>query len=294
LARLHIIFFDNVLSPIANLLKAGTTQLVLALAEAGWAEPDLLLDDPLAAAHEVSRDLSLQRPLAMARRGRSWTAVEVQRALLELAREFVAAGRTDGVVPGAAAIVECWEQTLDLLARRDLAALAGRCDWALKFLLLQRHLGRRGLTWNSSEMKVLDLLFASVDPGDGLFWQMASAGQVERMPAAERIEEALKEPPEDTRAWLRAHVLRRFGDAVSDMDWEQVRFRVSTDRYWYREATLAMPDPAGFGRSVAEPLLDRCQTLEDLIETFAGLAEAAPAACPGNNCFPERRDTNGT
>jgi hypothetical protein len=49
-----------------------------------------------------------------------------------------------------------------------------------------------------------------------------------------------------------------------------------------------MPDPAGLGRKVADPLLDRCRTLDDLIETFAGLTESAPAvgaarlAAPGS------------
>ncbi len=49
LARLHVIYFDMVLSPVANILKAGTTQLVLAMIEAGWTAPTLCLDDPVAA-----------------------------------------------------------------------------------------------------------------------------------------------------------------------------------------------------------------------------------------------------
>jgi len=65
---MHIIYFDNVLCPIACYLKAGTTQLVLAMMESGWSDPSLLLDDPLGAAMEVSRDLSLKAPLRLARR----------------------------------------------------------------------------------------------------------------------------------------------------------------------------------------------------------------------------------
>src|SRR5205085_1907421 len=116
------------------------------------------------------------------------------------------------------AIVACWQQTLELLARRDLAALSRRCDWALKYLLLDRQRGRRGLTWQSPEIKCLDLLYASLDPQEGLFWQMAAAGHIEDMPTPERIERFVQEPPEDSRAYLRAHVLRRFGEQVVDMD----------------------------------------------------------------------------
>jgi proteasome accessory factor A len=214
---------------------------------------------------EVSRDLKLTKPLPMARRGRNWTAVEVQKALADLAGEFVASGAAEKVVPGAAEIVRCWHETLEMLGRRDLAALARRCDWALKYVLLDRQRGRRGLTWKSPEIKVLDLLFSSVDAQEGLFWQMAAAGMVEALPAPERVERFLTEPPDDTRAYLRAHVLRRFGDHVVDMDWARIRFRLETDRYWWSETALPMPDPTAFGREQSEPILARCETLTELI-----------------------------
>jgi proteasome accessory factor A len=274
LARMHIIYFDNVLCPVANHLKAGTTQLVLALAEKGWADPALLLDDPLGAALEVSRDLSLQKPLAMAPRGRNWTAVEVQRALADLAGEFVAAGEAVGIVPGAEAIVRCWQETLDLLTRRDLGALARRCDWALKYVLLDRQRGRRGLGWDSPDIKCLDLIYSSLDPEEGLFWQMAAAGLVEGMPEPDVALHFFREPPDDTRAYLRAHVLRRFGEHVSNMDWDRVRFRLHPDRYWWKETALPMPDPAGFGRGVSEPVLARCETLTELLAALGIDAEA--------------------
>lgn len=284
LARLHLIPFDLVLCPVANYLMAGTTQLVVALAEAGWADPTLLLDDPLGAFHAVSRDLSLRQALPMAQRGRTRTAVEVQQGLAELAGEFLASGEGAASVPGAAAIVDCWCATLELLARRDLEALARRCDWAQKYLLLDRQRGRKGLTWHAPELKYLDLLYASLDPAEGLFWQMAAAGHVEAWPGAERIEQFVREPPEDTRAYLRAHVLRRFGEHVAGLNWDRIRFRVPASRHWFAEAELAMPDPAGFGRAQAEPLLDRCHSLRDLIEAVGAqgepLAGASPAAPP--------------
>src|SRR5262249_13124169 len=85
LARMHVIFCDNAPAPVANYLKAGTTQLVLAMLERGWVDPALALDDPLAASWEVSRDLTFARPLRLAGRGRFATAVEVQQALADQA-----------------------------------------------------------------------------------------------------------------------------------------------------------------------------------------------------------------
>ena len=73
------------------------------------------------------------------------------------------------------------------------------------------------MTWRSPELKCLDLRYASLDPREGLFLQLAAAGHVEAMPSAERIERFVNEPPDETRAYLRAHLLRRFGEDVMDM-----------------------------------------------------------------------------
>jgi hypothetical protein len=284
-ARMHIIYFDNVLCPIACHLKAGTTQLVLAMMEAGWADPGLLLDDPLTAALEVSRDLTLQKPLTMARRGVHWSAVEVQKALADLAGEFIASGEAGDAVPGAEEIVRLWRETLDLLGRKDFGALARRCDWVLKFVLLERQRARRGLSWESPELKCLDLIFSSLDPQEGLFWQMAAAGLVEAMPAPETVERFVQEPPDDTRAYLRAHVLRRFGNHVVDLDWDRIRFRLQTDRYWWSETAVDMPDPTAFGKEETEEIVQRCQTLSDLVEALG--VEAKPGRY-GYSSVPQR------
>src|SRR5262249_24942240 len=152
--------------------------------------------------------------------------------LADLAGEFVSAGLAETCVPGAAAIVACWQETLDWLARRDLAALSRRVDWALKYLVLERQRGRQALSWDSPDIKCLDIRHASVDPDEGLFLRLAGAGQVEGMPSEEEIELCVESPPEDTRAYLRAHALRRFGDEVADVDWDRIRFRTSSERYW--------------------------------------------------------------
>jgi hypothetical protein len=126
-------------------------------------------------------------------------------------------------------------------------------------------------------MKVLDLIFSSIDPQEGLFWQMAAAGTVEGMPSAATVQRFLAEPPDDTRAYLRAHVLRRFGDHVVHIDWDQIRFRTQTDRWWWSEASLRMPDPAGFTRADCEGMLASSPTLTDLV------AATSPEPSAGTN-----------
>jgi proteasome accessory factor A len=265
LARMHIIYFDNALAPLANHLKAGTTQLVLAMLEAGWVDPALLLDDPLASAWEVSRDLTLAAPLRLAGRGRKASAVEVQLALADLAGEFIASGELGDAVPGAEEIVACWRETLEMVRRRDLAALARRVDWALKYLVLSRQIGRRGLSWASPEIRALDLRYANLDPLEGLFLQLAAVGQVEAMPADEEIDRAADEPPESTRAYLRAHLMRRLGEQIGEMDWDRIRFRHTHEHYRSASLWLGMPDPARWGKAESDPVLARCRTPKELI-----------------------------
>ena len=272
LARLHIIYLDMVLSPVANILKAGTTQLVLAMIEAGWADPSISLDDPLAAASEISRDMQLVEKLPTAVRGRHMTAVEIQQALANLAGEFVAGGAATGIVPHAERIVSLWLDTLDLLNRRDIEALARRSDAWLKYLLLERQRSCNHLSWMSDKMRVADSLFASLDPDVSLFFQAADTGFVEQMPDDQTLKRYTLEPPDDTRAYFRAHVLRRYGDAVSSMDWSRIRFRVQGTRHWWSIAEIDMRDPRRFNRAETESLLGESLPLEEFVEAANSLA----------------------
>ncbi len=264
LARLHIIFFDFVLSPMANFLTAGALQLVLAMIEVGWTDPCLQLEDPLAAVSEISRDLTLRQRFRMVGRGRYQTAVEIQRALAEMAGEFVESGAADQAVPAAREIVAAWRNVVQLLEERDLDQLARRTDCWLKYLLIDRYRTQHSLSWTAAQLKALDLLFGSLDE-DGLFFQMAEAGQVDGLPSEAEIERFTDEPPDETRAYLRAHVLRKFGHQVAHVAWDHIRFRIRDGRFWQSEATLQMPDPRLGGRQHSESVLAEANTVDDLL-----------------------------
>jgi proteasome accessory factor A len=285
LARLHVIYLDCALQPVANWLRAGTTQLVTAICEAGWVDPTLSLDDPVLAASPISRDLQLSQPFSTTVRGRRLTALEIQQAILNLAGELVAAGEVDHAVPEAPEILRVWQETLDMLRARDVVALAARCDNWLKFLLLDRRRFRHGLTWQSSDLKALDLRYGSLDPADGLFFQMARADAVEQMPTDAEIERCAAEPPNDTRAHLRAHVLRRWGGAVSHMDWSWIDFNVQSERGWWSVARLPMVDPLCLNASEITTLLADCRSLDDLL---AAVAQESPGAATRDRRMAEQ------
>ncbi len=287
LARLHIIYFDLALAPIACLLRAGTTQLVLALCEAGWVDPTIALDDPVGVASEISRDLDLLQTYCTTVRRRQMTAVEIQSAICDLAGELVASGAVDHAVPGAREIVSQWRKTLELLRQKELDGLAPRCDAWLKYLLLQRRRAKQGLSWTSPEMKMLDLRYASIDPQDSLFLSVAQANALDDWPGQEAISNATNSPPEDTRAYLRTHILRRFGAEISDMNWSWIDFRLPSQRGWFSNARLKMNDPRRFTKAECGELFDRELPLEELVsvlaaesdaEALAGLRETTPVS----------------
>lgn len=58
--RLHVIIGDANHFDVANLLKLGTTSLVLGMIEDGWLQRDLTLQQPVATLQRISHDPTLR------------------------------------------------------------------------------------------------------------------------------------------------------------------------------------------------------------------------------------------
>ena len=202
--------------------------------------------------------------------GNELTIVELQRLFLEEAQRFAAKGGYDGIVPRAGEILTLWEDTLSKLEAGDVTALAARLDWVLKFRILHRALQTRpDLTWASPEIKHLDHLYSSLDPSEGLYWAYEKLGVVERVVSDAQIEHFVHEPPEDTRAWTRAMLLRMAGpDIVHDVDWDLIKFRKPGRGYWPSYRTLHLADPLGFTRSVTEAAIEDAACLDDVLDAL--------------------------
>jgi hypothetical protein len=245
LARLHVIFFDQTLCPGAGVLKVGAMQLVLAMLEAEDVPAKVAIDDPVAAAVAWSHDPTLRAAVRLVDGG-SATAVEVQQRILEAALRH---RDTHGfeTVPRADEILSLWADTLEKLAARDLDALAGRLDWVLKLRILERALAQRpDLDWRAPELRYLDQLYASLDPEEGLFWPYLEKGLVEPWVDDGAISRFEREPPEDTRAWTRAMLLRRLDPReIEQVDWDHLWIE-APERLQRLEVRL--DDPLGFTR----------------------------------------------
>jgi len=261
MARLHSIFFDNTLCHVATLLKAGVMQIILASIEAGDVDLRLILEDPVAALKAWGHDPSLRATARMCS-GRKTTAIDLQKRFLDRAARFVNRGRCDGIVPRAGEIIELWADTLDKLERRDFDTLSRRLDWVLKYMILNGVLDEnRELDWNHVAMKHLDHLYSSLNSRDGLYWIHEQSGDVERVVSEADVERFECNPPDDTRAFTRAMLLRHAAPGrLSDVDWDQITVIVGDDELSQVHRTVDLANPLAFDRAFFDDALARASS----------------------------------
>lgn len=271
LERLHVIGpHDATLCHGSIYLKVGALQLVLACLEQGFVDTALTLDDPV----EATVRWSHGGCNAPARRdaGGEITALEMQEAILAHAAEFVREGRAEGIVPDAEDILAYWKETLALVRQNDIHLLARRCDWALKLVALDRAMTRHGLDWRSEETRMLSGLYSSVAADEGLYFQYEAAGRTDLLVSDEDIERAGREPPADTRAWLRAELLRRAPEGCVDaVDWEYMRFRLAPLSGYGTGGdymTIHMDCPLDFTRAKLAGVVEQAGSFEALLEAL--------------------------
>ncbi len=267
--RLHLILGDATLLEVATYLRVGTTSAVLWLVENG-ARHGLLgeiealrLADPVAAVHQVSRDLTLSARLEL-RDGRRLTALEVQRAYLDvLRRALQAAGEPD---PATDDVLARWESVLERLAV-DPATCAREVEWVAKLRLLEGLRSRDRLAWDDPRLAAMDIQWSDVRPERGIYHRLAAAGAVERLVGDEEVDRAVAEPPEDTRAYFRGTVVRRFPDEVRAASWDSVVLDVPDFPALRR---VPLRDPSRGTRAHVGALLAECPDARTLVERLAG------------------------
>ena len=135
LRRLRVSVSDPAMSETTTLLKAGATDLVLRMAEAGAVLPGLALDHPVRAIGEVSRDITGRSRVRLAH-GRQLSALDIQREYLTRAKDFAGSRGADAV---SRRVLGLWERALDAIGAGDLDAIAREIDWVIKYQLIERY-----------------------------------------------------------------------------------------------------------------------------------------------------------
>jgi proteasome accessory factor PafA2 len=258
--RLHVIVGDASMCEVATFLKVGTTAVVLKMIEDEFL-PDLSLDGPVQALHEVSWDPTLRRTVRLAD-GRSVTAIELQWEFLDHAKKWV---KENEDVPANADVLQRWESVLTGL-EDDPSSMHRELDWVAKHRLLEAYRDRDGLAWDDPKLGLIDLQYHDVRRNRGLFHRLAAAGKVERLASEAEIERAMRRPPEDTRAYFRGNCIARYPDAIMAASWDSVIFDTGRDAL----QRVPMREPLKGTRDMVDGLFDRAEDAGALVDLLQG------------------------
>lgn len=252
--RLHVIVGDSNMAEISTYLKVGTLSLVLAMLEAGREVKGVDLQDPVKSIKAVSRDLSLKKEMPLLR-GRSATAIEIQRVYLEAAALHFE-GDTDPVTQD---ILKRWRVILDQL-EEDPMQLTRELDWVIKKALIESYMERKGCDWDDSRIALMDLQYHDLDRKKGLFFPLERGGYLETLVSPDQVMTAEKNPPKDTRAYFRGLCLKKFGKEIYSASWTSVLFDVG-------DAMKKVPlmDPWKGSEALVGPLLKESGSVETLL-----------------------------
>ena len=233
--RLHIIVGDSNMSEYATYLKVGTTALVLSMIEEGFTVMGVELEDPVKALREISRDTTLKKRVRL-EGGKEVTAIEVQRAYLERAKQYVAS--SDDLDDVAIDILEQWEYVLDEL-EEDPQHLCRELDWVIKREVMLSYMEKKGCGWDDPRIAMMDLQYHDVNRSRGLFYLLEKQELVERVTSEEEIQRAMYTPPQTTRAKIRGDFIRfaKEKNRSYTVDWTYLKL----NGYW--EETILCMDP---------------------------------------------------
>jgi proteasome accessory factor A len=263
--RLHVIIGDANLSEISTYLKLGTTALVLAMIEERFISVDLSVENPVRALHAVSHDPTLQTVVPL-RSGRKLTAVQLQMEYLEQARKYVEDRFGTDVDDVTADVLDRWESVLTRL-EHDPMSLSAELDWVAKLSILEGYRSRDGLDWDAPRLHLVDLQYADVRSDKGLYNRLAERGRMQRLIDPQRVDKAVHEPPEDTRAYFRGNCLARYADEVAAASWDSVIFDLPGYDSLQRVPTM---EPLRGTKAHVGDLLNRCKTATELVTALTG------------------------
>jgi proteasome accessory factor A len=226
--RLHVIVGDSNMAETTTLLKAGSTDLVLRMIEAGVVLRDLTLENPIRAIREVSHDPTGRRKVRLAN-GREASALDIQQEYLEKALDFVDRRGTDSITTR---VLDLWQRTIEAISSGDLSLVDREIDWVIKHRLIERYRAKHGLALSSPRVAQIDLAYHDVNRNRGLYYLLERRGEVERVARDLDIFEAKSVPPQTTRARLRGEFIKRAQEKRRDftVDWVHLKLNDQAQR----------------------------------------------------------------
>lgn len=259
--RLHVIGGDANQFDVSNLLKVGTTSLVLWMLEQEalpLGMDAMMLLEPVRATWEVSHDPSLTRLIDM-QDGSQRTAIDIQQIYLDAVRTALE-GRCE-VDFDTREILATWQEVLDLL-RTDIFAASGKVEWVAKYQMLDSMRQRTGGSWDNDKLRAFDLQWHDLRPERSIVNRLDQAGRIERLFGPEQVMWAVRHAPESTRAYLRGGLIRRFPERVAAAGWDGVTLDVPGYDSLVR---IPLMHPERATRELVGEILEGAVSVEDFL-----------------------------
>jgi proteasome accessory factor A len=229
--------------------------------EDGMLDEDFLaLEDPVRAIKDISHDPTCRCRVRL-KRGKEFTAVELQREYLAKALDYYSGRETP---PQVADLLERWGRVLDGLAE-DPMSLHRELDWVIKAELLRSYARKKGCGFDDHRVALLDLQYHDLRRDKGLYYKLEQGGYVERIVTDAEIERAVMDPPMDTRAYFRGTCLQKFGDQIYGASWSSVIF----DTGEAAVKKIPMAEPSRGTRKLVGEILERSETVAELLERLS-------------------------
>lgn len=220
--RLHVIVGDSNMSETTQLVRFGTTDLMLRIIESGKPLRSLQLAHPVRAIRQVSHDLTGSTPLELAD-GTTMTALEIQEFYLAQAQDFLAIKGPHHRHLGR--IMDLWARTLTAIRTQNFSTIDTEIDWAIKHKFFTAYATKNSLDWDAARLVQLDMSYHDIHPSRGLFNMLQARGAAARMLTDAQVQAAHDNPPATTRALLRHRFIehaRALGMDYS-LDWTHMK-----------------------------------------------------------------------
>lgn len=143
--------------------------------------------------------------------------------------------------------------------------LDGDLDWVAKYKMLEGYRDRHGIDWDNPKVRLIDLQYHDLRPERGLYFKLLSQGRVSRLTTTAAVEEAVKHPPENTRAYFRGRCIERFAGSIAAANWDSMVFDLGEDPL----RRVPMMDPLRGTKAHVGDLIDSCDSAAELLDEIA-------------------------
>ena len=259
--RLHVIIGDANMSDFANILKVGSTALVISMIEDGFVdfdEVDLL--NPVGVVKDISHDLDMKN-IYLTNSGKKFSAIDIQEWYLEKSKLYLSQIGYDN---NSRQVIEFWEQAVSGL-KNNKDDLADRVDWIAKLALIKRYQEKENLSLKDDLIQSLDFKYSEITSDDGIAQVLRRKNFLKKYLEASEVDKAISEPPTDTRAWFRGKAISKFSKLIAAASWDSLILDIDKNQPLFRISTT---DPLKGTKSLTGEIISQSDTALDLVNSI--------------------------